>query len=160
MRHRGVSVVGAAVCAGLSIVGCSGTAPDPTTVVFDGDTYTLDGAVECARQVDRRLIINAPVAPKFGGGNPGGNRRLIRVELTDEFRLAALSVGIRIDNRRGFVNDPAEMWVTKADDVYTINGRMPPSEGELQSHQFKIELTCAVEEQRYHDVGPPPLGVP
>ena len=142
------------------LVGCTTDASESTTVVFDGETYTLEGPVSCVRQVDSRLVINAPVAPKWGGGVPGGGRRLIRVEMTEESRLVVKSAGIRIDSIRGFANDPAEMWATKADNAYTINGRMPAADGETQAHQFRIEVTCSVVEQQFHDVGPPPVGAP
>ncbi len=142
------------------LVGCTTDASEPTTVVFDGETYTLEGPVSCVRQVDSRLVINAPVAPKWGGGVPGGGRRLIRVEMTEESRLVVKSAGIRINSIRGFANDPAEMWATKADNAYTINGRMPAADGETQAHQFRIEVTCSVVEQQFHDVGPPPVGAP
>jgi len=142
------------------LVGCTTDASEPTTVVFDGETYTLEGPVSCVRQVDSRLVINAPVAPKWGGGVPGGGRRLIRVEMTEESRLVVKSAGIRINSIRGFANDPAEMWATKADNAYTINGRMPAADGETQAHQFRIEVTCSVVEQQFHDVGPPPIGAP
>jgi len=142
------------------LVGCTTDASEPTTVVFDGETYTLEGPVSCVRQVDSRLVINAPVAPRWGGGIPGGGRRLIRVEMTEESRLVVKSAGIRINSIRGFANDPAEMWATKADNAYTINGRMPAADGETQAHQFRIEVTCSVVEQQFHDVGPPPVGAP
>jgi len=142
------------------LVGCTTDASEPTTVVFDGETYTLEGPVSCVRQVDSRLVINAPVAPKWGGGVPGGGRRLIRVEMTEESRLVVKSAGIRINSIRGFANDPAEMWATKVDNAYTINGRMPAADGETQAHQFRIEVTCSVVEQQFHDVGPPPVGAP
>jgi Mycobacterium 19 kDa lipoprotein antigen len=142
------------------LVGCTTDASEPTTVVFDGETYTLEGPVSCVRQVDSRLVINAPVAPKWGGGVPGGGRRLIRVEMTEESRLVVKSAGIRINSIRGFANDPAEMWATKADNAYTINGRMPAADGETQAHQFRIEVTCSAVEQQFHDVGPPPVGAP
>ena len=142
------------------LVGCTTDASEPTTVVFDGETYTLEGPVSCVRQVDSRLVINAPVAPRWGGGIPGGGRRLIHVEMTEESRLVVKSAGIRINSIRGFANDPAEMWATKADNAYTINGRMPAADGETQAHQFRIEVTCSVVEQQFHDVGPPPVGAP
>ena len=161
--HSAGTVARRAVAAALvlsPLVGCTADASEPTTVVFDGETYTLEGPVSCVRQVDSRLVINAPVAPKWGGGVPGGGRRLIRVELTEESRLVVNSVGIRINSSRGFANDPAEMWATKADNAYTINGRMPAADGETQAHQFKIEVTCSVVEQQFHDVGPAPIGAP
>ena len=151
----------AAVAVPVALVaGCSAESGEQTALVFDGQSYTIDGPVSCTRQVDRRLVIIAPVAPKWGGGVPGRGRRLIRVELTDEARILVKQAAIRIDDIRGFVNDPAEMWATKADNTYTINGRMPPAQGETGSHQFKIEVTCSVVEQKYDDVGPPPIGAP
>lgn len=162
-NHTAGTVARRVVAAALvlsPLVGCTTDASEPTTVVFDGETYTLEGPVSCVRQVDSRLVINAPVAPKWGGGVPGGGRRLIRVEMTEESRLVVKSAGIRINSIRGFANDPAEMWATKADNAYTINGRMPAADGETQAHQFRIEVTCSVVEQQFHDVGPPPVGAP
>jgi Mycobacterium 19 kDa lipoprotein antigen len=161
--HTAHTVVGRAVAAVLvlgPLVGCTADPTESTTVVLDGETYTLEGPVSCVRQVDHRLVINAPVAPKWGGGVPGGGKRLIRVELAEESRLVVYSAGIRINGIRGFANDPAEMWATKADNAYTINGLMPAADGETQGHQFKIQVTCTVEDQQFHDVGPPAIGAP
>jgi hypothetical protein len=161
--HTAGTVARRAVAAALvlsPLVGCTADASEPTTVVFDGETYTLEGPVSCVRQVDHRLVINAPVAPKWGGGVPGGGKRLIRVELTDESRLVVNSAGIRINSIRGFANDPTEMWATKADNAYTINGRMPAADGETQAHQFKIQVICTAVDQQFHDVGPPAIGAP
>jgi Mycobacterium 19 kDa lipoprotein antigen len=160
--HSAGTVARRAVAAALvlsPLVGCTAAASEPTTVVFDGETYTLEGPVSCVRKVDSTLVINAPV-PKWGGGVPGGGKRLIRVELTEASRLVVNAAGIRINDIRGFANDPAEMWATKADNAYTINGRMPAADGETQSHQFKIQVTCLGVDQQFHDVGPPSIGAP
>jgi hypothetical protein len=37
---------------------------------------------------------------------------------------------------------------------------MPAAEGETQSHQFKIQVTCAALGQQFGDVGPSSIGVP
>jgi hypothetical protein len=162
-RHTAGTVACRAVAAAFVpclLVGCTADASEPTTVVFDGETYTLEGPVSCVRNLDNTLVINAPVAPKWGGGVPGGGKRLIRVELTEESRLVVNAAGIRINDVRGFANDPAEMWATKADNAYTIHGRMPAADGETRSHQFKIQVTCLVVDQQFHDVGPPSIGAP
>ena len=161
--HIAGTVARRAVAAALVLspfTACTADASEPTIVVFDGETYTLEGPVSCMRQVDSSLVVNAPVAPKWGGGVPGGGRRLIRVVMTEQSRLVVKSAGIRINDSRGFVNDPAEIWATKADNAYTINGRMPAADGETQAHQFRIEVMCSVVEQQFHDVGPPPIGAP
>jgi hypothetical protein len=161
--HTAGTVAVRAVAAALvlgPLVGCTADASEPTIVVFDGETYTLEGRVSCIREVDGTLVINAPAASIWGGGIPGGGKRLVRVELTEESQLVVESAGIRINDVRGFTDDPDEMWATKADNVYTINGRMPGADAEMQSHQFKIQATCSVVEQEFHDVGPISKGQP
>jgi hypothetical protein len=51
------------------------------------------------------------------------------------------------------------MWATKADDTYTINGRMPPDDGSTAAHSFKIEATCRVVHEQAPDLVPA-LGTP
>jgi hypothetical protein len=139
--------VHAARAAGLALVlatlvGCSrGPGPEITTVTFDGETHTIDGHVACVRQLDGGLLINAPVPPPTGGSVPYGGKRLIRVDLLEEPRLVVQAAGVRFDDVRGFTDNPDEMWATKADNVYTINGNMADDNG-IDWHQFKIEVTC------------------
>ena len=123
------------------LVGCSANDEKPavTTVVFDGKTYTINGQVSCANQVDGTLLISAAE----------GNKKLIRVQLGQENRLLVKRAGFRYMAVNGFTNDPNEAWATKVDGTYTISGRMPPDEGQTAAHQFKIEVTCArIEEYR------------
>jgi hypothetical protein len=55
----------------VTITGCSPSEPTPETiVVFDGQRFTLDGFVDCVRQLDGTLAINAPVSAKWGGSPP------------------------------------------------------------------------------------------
>lgn len=132
-----------------SVAGCAdGPAPQVTTVRFDGETHTFEGHVACVRQLDGGLLINAPVPPPSGGSVPYGGRKLIRVELLEEPRLIVERAGVRFDDVRGFTDDPDEMWATKADNVYTINGNMADDNG-IGRHQFTIEVTCPYVDKRF-----------
>jgi hypothetical protein len=137
----------------LTIVGCTGdqTYP-PTTVIFDGESHTIGGATTCTRQLDGMLVIDAPAFNKYAGVPGEGGRKLIRVVLADGPRLVVKSAGIRIGPVRGFSDVPDEMWATKVDSTYTINGRMVPDDpaaGAKEAHQFKIEATCVSIQQQY-----------
>ncbi|MDT5016578.1 MAG: hypothetical protein QOD39_2738 [Mycobacterium sp.] len=141
----------------ITLAGCAAEGPvQATTVVFDGESYTIDGPASCVRQVNGKLAIDAPVHPKWGGVPMEGGRKLIRVVLTDAQRLVVESAGIRLGDVRGFSDVPDDMWATKADNNYTINGRMAPDDGSRASHQFKIEVTCVSIENQYLPVNPPP----
>jgi Mycobacterium 19 kDa lipoprotein antigen len=149
-------VLAAGAVALVTVAGCSAGAKfEPTVVVFDGESYTIDGPTSCLRQLGGTLAINAPVASKWGGGLPDGGRRLIRVVLTDGPRLVVKSAGVRIDDARGFSDISEEMWATKADNTYTINGRMAPEGRTTTTHQFKIEVTCANIDTEYVTLNPP-----
>ncbi len=77
-------------------------------------------------------------------------RRHLRMATT--FKRHALVVeqaGFRFLAVGGFTDDSNEAWSAKADNTYTISGRMPPDDGQTAAHQFKIEVTCSqVEEFR------------
>jgi hypothetical protein len=47
------------------------------------------------------------------------------------------------------------MWATRADNRYTVNGRMAPQADTPDAHQFKIEVTCASVETAYVTIHPP-----
>lgn len=119
----------------LALIGCSsfGGPPQDTTVVFDGQTYTINAPVSCAIARDGKLAINA---------NTGRGKKLISVSLTRDPSLVVETVAFRHFDVRGFTNNSDEVWATKVDDMYTISGRMPPEEGETVAHQFTIEVTC------------------
>ena len=119
----------------VTLLGCSSETgpPQDTTVVFDGQTYTINAPVSCAIARDGKLGISA---------NTERGKKLISVSLTREPSLVVETVGFRHFNVRGFTNNRDEVWATKVDDTYTISGRMPPEEGETAAHQFKIEVTC------------------
>ncbi len=121
----------------VSLVSCSfnrGT-PDVTTVVFDGQTQTITGQVTCTTQPDGKLVIFAD----------DGEKDMVRVLLRREHQLVVEKVGLRIHDARGFTDNSNEVWASKVDDTYTINGRMPPNGGEAAGHQFKIETRCRYE---------------
>ena len=119
----------------VTMLGCSSEAgpSQDTTVVFDGQTYTINAPVSCAIARDGNLAINA---------NTERGKKLISVSLTRDPPLVVETVGFRHFNVRGFTNNPDEVSATKADNAYTISGRMPPEEGETAAHQFKIEVSC------------------
>jgi hypothetical protein len=123
----------------VTMIGCSFNrgSSDVTTVVFDGDQYTIEEPVSCGVQPDGKLLINAPSDPRSEGG-----KKLIRVLLTEDYRLVVEAAGFRFLGVRGFTDDSSEMWATKVDTTYTVTGRMPPDDGGTAWHQFKIEVTC------------------
>jgi hypothetical protein len=140
----------------VTVVGCSASEPtSATTVIFDGERFTLDGFVDCVRQLGGSLAINAPLSPKWGGLPVDGGRKLIRVVLTDSPRLVVKSAGIRLGDTRGFSDVSDEMWANKANDTYTINGRMAPDDGKTAAHQFEIDVTCSSIRQEYQRNDPP-----
>jgi hypothetical protein len=119
----------------VTLVGCSsnGGPPQDTTVIFDGQTYTIHAAVNCAMTRNGKLAISA---------NTERGKKLIAVSLTRDPPLVVNSVGFRHFNVRGYTNNPSELFATKVDNTYTISGRMPPEEGETAAHQFKIDVAC------------------
>jgi hypothetical protein len=131
----GQRVLAAGTALLVTLVGCSSEAgpPQDTTVVFDGQTYTISAPVKCAMTRHGRLAINA---------NTERGKKLISMSLTRDPPLVVATVGFRHFNVRGFTNNPNEVFATKADNTYTISGRMPPEEGETAWHQFKIDVTC------------------
>lgn len=121
-------------------------------MVFDGKSFSIKGAASCSRLLSGSLVINAPGARQsdFGAGH-----NLIRVVLRDTNRLVVVSVGIRLDAGRGFNDVSDDMWATKADDTYTINGRMDSDDGTPGSHQFTIEVACPYVGKEMVTLNPP-----
>ena len=118
-----------------TLTGCSSYNPPPqdTTVLFDGETYTIHAPVNCAVAGNGRLAI---------GATAERGKKLIAVSITRDPPLVVHSVGFRHFNVRGYTNKPEEVFATKVDDTYSISGRMPPGEGEMEGHRFKFEVTC------------------
>jgi hypothetical protein len=152
MRHVSLNLKApAALIAGIALVALVSCAddvgpPQDTTVVFDGQTYTIHAPVSCAIAHDGKLVINTS----------DGRVKLIRVVLAPDYPLVVQSVGFRHFNVRGFTDDSSEVWATKGDDTYTISGRMPPEERETTWHQFKIEVTCPTIKEYTSEHRPPP----
>jgi Mycobacterium 19 kDa lipoprotein antigen len=147
MRSVGLTATGKAVPAAgaalllATMVGCSYNrlSPGVTTVVFDGETYTINGEISCVEESDGGLLINAA----------DGGKKLIRVRLGQQNRLVVKSAGFRFLAVGGFTDDSNEAWATEVDGRYTISGRMPPEDGQTAAHQFKIEVVCLqIEEYR------------
>ncbi len=137
-----------------TLAGCSSYTPPPqdTTVLFDGETYTIHAPVNCAMSAIGRLGI---------GINTEHGKKLIAVLMTREPPLVVYSVGFRHFNVRGYTNNPAEVFATKVDNTYTISGWMPPDEGEQKGHQFKFEVTCLeIREYVPRTPGPEPIPDP
>ena len=157
MRSVGLTATGKPVLAAgaalllATMVGCSSNRGSPvvTTVVFDGQTYPINGEVSCVNQPDGKLLINAAE----------GAKKLIRVRLGQENRLVVEAAGFRFNAVNGFTNDSNEAWATKVDNTYAISGRMPPDDGQTAAHQFKIEVTCARVEE-FRPVPPRPPDMP
>jgi hypothetical protein len=142
----------AALMAGITLVALVSCAddvgpPQDTTVVFDGQTYTIHAPVSCAISHNGRLGI---------GANTERGKKLISVSLTRDHPLVVYSVGFRHFNVRGFTNDSNDVWATKGDDTYTISGRMPPEKGETAWHQFKIDVSCPTMKEYTSEHRPPP----
>lgn len=115
--------------------------PGPTAVtkvVFDGESETLTGPVSCVGNRNGELVILAVDGQKS-----------VRVLLRRGNRLVAEKVGIRIGGATGFTANSDDMWATKVDDVYTVNGRMPPNPGEIARHDFTVEVRCPHESSPY-----------
>jgi len=120
----------------VTLVSCSSNreSSEVTTVVFDGQTQTITGQVTCTTQPDGKLVILA-----------ADGQKTVRVLLSRAHQLVVDKVGLRIPGASGFTDNSSEVWATKVDDNYTINGRMPPNTGETTWHQFEIETTCRYE---------------
>lgn len=122
-----------------ALLGCSvdhGPSQE-TAVVFDGQSETLNGPVTCTVQPNGKLVILAVA----------DGQKMVRVLLRRQHQLVVEKVGVRIGGARGYTADSGNMWATKVDDAYTINGRMPPNPGEATWHDFTIDLTCRSETQ-------------
>jgi lipoprotein antigen len=133
----------------LGLVACSRGPQVVTSIDFDGKRRSIETRdVVCTKQPDGGLVILVN----------GGPQRSVRIQLTQEGRLAVQKAGLRHDDLAGFVDDAREVIATKVDDTFTFSGRMPPNPGESQWHTFKIETSCPV----YQDLVPknPPVGVP
>lgn len=132
-RAGWIAVALALVCAAA---GCTHRPPPQiTTVVFDGQSRSITGGITCTTQPDGGLLILA---------NGKGHDRM-RVSLDRAHRLTVLKVSLHVGDWSGYSADPAEMWASQADGRYTINGRMPPNQGELAAHQFQITTQCLSE---------------
>ncbi|HYR13874.1 MAG TPA: lipoprotein LpqH, partial [Mycobacterium sp.] len=103
----------------------------------------------CSAQPDGKLVILAA----------DGVQKTVRVLLRREHRLVVEKVGLRFLDVSGFTDASSEMWATKVDNTYNIDGRMPPNTGEMTSHQFEIETTCRNEVPPPY-APPPPRGAP
>jgi len=137
MQSRQHKHSGGAICAPLlliTLVGCSSNPGPPgvTRIVFDGQSQTLNGPIICAGQPDGKLVILA---------TDSGNNT-VRVLLRRAHQLVVEKVGLRTPGATGYTDDSGEMWATKVDNAYQINGWMPPNAGETTRHQFEIETTC------------------
>jgi hypothetical protein len=138
-----------AVLLSVGLVACNRGPQVTTSIDFDGKQRSIETRdVVCTKQPDGGLVILVN----------GGPQRSVRIQLTQEGRLAVQKAGLRHDDLSGFVDDAREVIATKVDDTFTFSGRMPPNPGESQWHTFKIETSCPV----YQDLAPknPPLGVP
>jgi hypothetical protein len=121
----------------ITLVSCSFN-PGPagvTTIVFDGQSQTLNGPINCTAQPDGSLVILAT----------DGGQKTARVVLSRAHQLVVQKVGLRVPGANGFTEDSGQMWATKVDDTYQINGWMPPNAGETARHRFEVETTCRYE---------------
>lgn len=124
----------------VTLLSCS-LNPGPvevTTVVVDGQSYTINGSVTCTTQPDGKLVILA-----------ADGRKTVRVVLRREHQLVVEKLGFRVGDASGFTDSSADMWATKVDDIYRINGQLPPGVGDLVRRDVTVEVTCR------HEVAPP-----
>ena len=135
----------------LTLVSCSSNRGSSavTTIVFDGQTQTINGQVVCTAEPDGKLVILAA----------DGGQKTVRVVLSRQHQLVVEKVGLDIPGASGFTDDSGEVWATKVDNTYKINGRMPPNARETTWHQFEIETTCRDEVPPPY-MPPPPRGAP
>jgi hypothetical protein len=146
-----VRLVGAVLLAG-TLGGCARPREDiVTTIEFDGERRTISTAnVTCTRFPDGGLVVLVS----------DGRRHMVRLVLNDARRITALKVGLRHEDLTGFVADPDEMVGTRVDDTYAVRGRMPPNQGEIDSHLFSVETTCPGYRKATPRDTVPALGVP
>jgi Mycobacterium 19 kDa lipoprotein antigen len=117
----------------VALPGCSFN-PGPievTTVVVDGEAQTINGPVTCTAQPDGKLVILAV-----------DGRKRVRVLLQREHQLVVQKLGFRVGDISGFTDSSADMWATKVDDVYTINGQLPSNADTLARQNFTVTVTC------------------
>jgi hypothetical protein len=152
LNLAGQSVLAASAAVLLvTLVSCSsnGGSSGVTTIIFDGQTHTINGQVTCTAQPDGKLVILAA----------DGGQKSVRVLLRRAHQLVVERVGLRFLEASGFTDDSSEVWATKVDNTYKINGRMPPNTGEMTWHQFEIETTCRSELPPLY-APPPPKDAP
>lgn len=141
-----VPILSAALLLGTA-VGCSAGRESPVvaTVVFGAETYTITGQATCANRPDGKLLIHAspgrPPVANVPFGDDG--KRFVRVVLSQEYQIVVETAAFRFHDVRGFTDHANELWATKADDSYTINGRMPPEDGASAWQPFRIDVTCS-----------------
>ena len=117
----------------VTLLGCS-LNPGPsevTTVIVDGQSQTINGSVTCTTQPDGKLVILA-----------ADGRKTVRVLLRREHQLVVEKLGFRVGDTSGFTDSSADMWATKVDDTYRINGQLPPRAGDLVRRDFTVEVKC------------------
>jgi Mycobacterium 19 kDa lipoprotein antigen len=149
VRQACITLVGLVMA---TLLGCSANSGPAgvTTVVFDGQTQTINGPVTCTTQPDGDLIIFAAE----------GGHRTVRVSLRRDRHLVVEKVGVRIGDVSGYSDDSGDMWAIKVDDAYTINGRMPPNVGERTWHDFTIDVRCRQEVEASYEQPGPRIGAP
>lgn len=142
-----------AVLVMASSVGCAPAPPTDVRIVVDGQTYTVAVRVSCTTFADNRLLIYA--SPSVYDAT-----KRIRLLLSTAHRLVVLAAGFRLPEANGFTNDSREMVATKVDDTYTVSGRMPPDDGQIEWRQFEIVVTCPGYLQPESGIQQPALGKP
>ena len=117
MRRTGL----AAVLGTMLIAGCEADTPIATSIVFDGESHTIDtGKVVCTRQPDGGgLVILAQ----------GKSGQLARIQLTQVGQIVVQKVGLRYDDATGFVADPREVDLGADHVVRLSHGAQSPRPG-------------------------------
>ena len=132
-RRIGATTRRTAVCLVLVVTaGCSPKPSEVTRIVLDGQPHSFTGGVRCFVQPGGDLLILAN----------GPQHAMVRMLLSRQHQLVVDKVGFRVDDTRGFTDVADEMWASRVDDSYTINGHLPPNPGETAAHPFTMESRC------------------
>jgi hypothetical protein len=134
-------------------VGCATAPPIDVRIVVDGQTYTVAAQVVCTKFGDDKLLI-------YASPSSIDSSKRIRVLLATHYRLAVKAVGFRLPEANGFTDDAGEMVATKVDDTYTVSGRIPPADGQIEWRQLQIVVTCPGYTKQQPSDQQPALGAP
>jgi hypothetical protein len=139
-RLRLMAVTASAALLLGTLAGCSGSnePTDTATVVLDGVTYTAQGRTRCVTLPDDTLTIQSEAPSGIFSRAPG----MVWVVLKRHPRWSVDRLSFRFNDVSGFTDHSDELWATKTDNTYTVNGRVPSDHGQLAWRQFQLTVTC------------------